>query len=130
MSDPTNRLDIEFDDFASAGETIITKGSTQSGVMYLTAPAKNSVEMTIIEMATLDPILEIDIEFVEPDTQLPAREVVSDPEMDKARSDLSRFYEAHRTLARSMGDDWSYQRYCQLCRDNGMVPLKLKGFTA
>ncbi len=124
-----NDIEISFDDMTGPTDKTPDEKRERGPTMWIRSPAKNSVELSLMEAQLQD--IDIDVEFREDDYVPPPDMMVeTDPLEQRARQAIGRFWHAHISLARSMADgpDATYARYCELCKQHGMVPVRLRDY--
>jgi hypothetical protein len=86
------------------------------------SPAVNFIELEILALRDREPLLHIDIEFIDADDAAP-REAENDPEMADVRKQISDEYANHLSLARSLGEKATVETYVAMCVSEGLTPL-------
>lgn len=128
--------DIDFDDMAEPAEERPTKyGSARGGVIFLQAAAVNSIELSIRSIIAAEPALYSPVEFLDSDGNVEPKhraefddEIPHTPELAVLRSQIFAHLQQHVSLARSLGEDGSYQQYVAACKREGMTPLSLADY--
>jgi hypothetical protein len=119
----------DFDDFQ--GPTADDPGGKKAkpvAVMWLTAPAVNSIELSLRELQMTEPTLdEVEVMFGD-DDEVQGEQAPNDPAHDKAQENLQRFYAAHIALARSLGPNATFADYCRAAELHHMKPVMLRDY--
>jgi hypothetical protein len=130
--------EIDFDDMSEPAEDRPAKdgGQRKGGIMFLQAPALNSIELAIRAKIAQQPLLiETSIAFVDEDgnTEGHHRNEFSDatldtPERARLRNDIFGALSEHAALARSLGTAGTWQQYVDACNREKMSPLALADY--
>lgn len=102
-------------------------GARQSPTMWVHAPCLNFVEHELTEMLYLEPALQTDMEFIEPEdapTQRPYP--MPDDPLASISGRIASHFTEHISLARSLGSGShvTWQSYVEACQREGLTPMK------
>lgn len=112
------------DDFSEMLADDATERPPQATI-WVRSPAVNFIELEILAMRDREPMLHIDIEFMDSDAA--PREPENDPEMADVRRQISEMYATHLSLARSLGEKATIAEYLSMCVSEGLTPLPVTG---
>lgn len=102
-------------------------GARQSPTMWVRAPCLNFVEHELTEMLYLEPALQTDVEFIEPeDEPTPQPDAIPNDPLASIGSKIASHFTEHISLARSLGSGsrLTWQSYVEACQREGLTPMK------
>jgi hypothetical protein len=126
-----SNIDSEFDDMTAVTESVVPQ--EKQGTMWISAPARNSVELELSALMNAELCFQHEIEFIDDcgnRENLDERgKVVADsptPEDDQlaaVRSQIAAFWLRHIALARALGAGAYWPEYEAACQREGMIPI-------
>jgi hypothetical protein len=144
-------IDIDFlSEFSEPAEARPTKtGSERACILFISAPAINSIELSIRELIAIEPVMQTGMmEFLDADgvaeesnsaevqmfkernvaMGVPADGIAWSSEISELREQIHAHLQEHASLARSLGEGAKFSDYCAAARREKMVPLALRDF--
>jgi hypothetical protein len=149
MNDPD--FTDDFSDMSAPAEARADKDGNvrPPGILFVTAPAVNSIEISILEMMVTEPLLfPPPVEFLDGDGQVepqnPAEvEMYSQackhiglgpdgvpwsPQIGELQDQIHAELQFHASLARSLGESGTIEDYRRKCIAEGVAPLALRDY--
>lgn len=111
----------DFDDMMDDDDS--TDGRAKPAAMWIRSPAVNSIELALLDLGRREPLLEIDVEFL--DGPAPANRETENPELTAIRAQVGEHWFEHIALARSLGERATYSDYVAACARELMQPVYL-----
>jgi hypothetical protein len=144
-------IDVDFSDMSEPAESRPTKSGSERGeILFINAPAVNSIEISIREMMAAEPALCPEaVEFMdatgtveEPNKAeiqmrrerlvnmgLPPNGIEYTAEIGELRDQIFAHLQEHASLARSLGECAKYEDYIAACKRESMTPLALRDYS-
>lgn len=94
--------------------------------MWVVAPSLNSTELEIRVAMLAEPVLLVDVEFIDTEHEAPRDQTPMNTELIEVAEMMADLYLEHIVIARAAGQGAAYGDYIAACRREGLEPLKLR----